>query len=65
MLRAGELVSKGIEAFVQDDPGRIPLEDALFDFVTAVCVFHHVPPSARAALVLEVRRVLKPGGTLP
>jgi len=64
MLSAGELVSKGIEARVQDDPGRIPFEGAVFDFVTAVCVFHHVPPSARAALVREARRVLKPGGTL-
>jgi SAM-dependent methyltransferase len=64
MLRAGELISKGIDARVQDDPGRIPFEGALFDFVTAVCVFHHVPPSARAALVREARRVLRPGGTL-
>ena len=64
MLRAGELVSKGIETRVQDDPGRIPFEGAAFDFITAVCVFHHVPPSARAALVREARRVLKPGGTL-
>ena len=64
MLRAGELVSKGIETRVQDDPGRIPFEGAAFDFITAVCVFHHVPPSARAALLLESCRVLKPGGTL-
>ena len=32
--------------------------------MTAVCVFHHVPLAARAALLREVRRVLKPGGTL-
>jgi SAM-dependent methyltransferase len=48
----------------EDDPGRIPFGEATFDFVTAVCVFHHVPPAARAALVEEMRRVLKPGGTL-
>jgi SAM-dependent methyltransferase len=64
MLKAGELVTKGIETRVQDDPGQIPFEGAEFDFVTAVCVFHHVPPLARAALVRESRRVLKPGGTL-
>ena len=64
MLKAGELVSKGIEGRVQGDPARIPFEAAEFDFVTAVCVFHHVPPSARAALLLESCRVLKPGGTL-
>jgi SAM-dependent methyltransferase len=64
MLNAGELVSKGIQARVQDDPGRIPFEDAAFDFVTAVCVFHHVPLSERLALMKEALRVLKPGGTL-
>jgi SAM-dependent methyltransferase len=64
MLSAGRLASKGIETRVQDDPGRIPFEAGVFDFVTAVCVFHHVPVAARAALLLEARRVLKPGGTL-
>ena len=64
MLGAGELASQGIETRVQDDPGRIPFEAGEFDFVTAVCVFHHVPPAARGALLLEARRVLKPGGTL-
>src|SRR6266496_4301639 len=46
----------------QDDPAGIPFHDAAFDFVTAVCVYHHVPPDARLALTKEVRRVLKPGG---
>lgn len=64
MLQAGDLVSKGIETRVQEDPSLIPFEPTVFDFVTAVCVFHHVPPSARAALVRDARRVLKPGGTL-
>ena len=64
MLSAGELASKGIETRVQDDPGRIPFEGGEFDFVTAVCVLHHVPPPARAALIQEARRVLKRGGTL-
>lgn len=45
----------------QDDPLRLPFEDASFDFVTAVCVYHHVPPGDRAALTREVYRVLKPG----
>jgi SAM-dependent methyltransferase len=47
---------------VQPDPNRIPFADAQFDFVTAVCVYHHVPVAARAALTHEVRRVLRPGG---
>jgi SAM-dependent methyltransferase len=41
---------------------QIPYEDGQFDFVTAVCVYHHVPPADRVRLVTEVRRVLRPGG---
>jgi len=52
----------GASVKVQDDPNRIPFDDAQFDFVTAVCVYHHVRVTARAALTREVRRVLKPGG---
>ena len=63
MLEAGGLKEADIDARVQHDPARIPFDDSTFDFVTAVCVYHHVPPPARAALTAEVRRVLKPGGT--
>jgi SAM-dependent methyltransferase len=49
---------------VQTDPAVIPFGDAAFDMVTAVCVYHHVPPNARLSLTREVRRVLRPGGTL-
>ncbi len=62
MLEAGGLQSKGIDARVVTDEAAIPFEDAHFDFVTAVCVYHHVPVPLRDALTLEVRRVLKPGG---
>ena len=64
MLEAGKLTVKGIEARVQDDPAKIPFQDGEFDFLTAVCVYHHVPPSARAALTREMCRVLRPGGVL-
>ncbi|HLN03874.1 MAG TPA: class I SAM-dependent methyltransferase [Bryobacteraceae bacterium] len=52
----------GIETRVQRDPAAIPFSDANFDFVTAVCVYHHVPPNARAALTAEIVRVVRPGG---
>jgi len=52
----------GIETRVQADPLRVPFEDGAFDLVTAVCMYHHVPPVSRAALTQEIRRVLKPGG---
>jgi SAM-dependent methyltransferase len=51
-----------IPIVAQPDPGAIPFADASADWVTAVCVYHHVPPEHRAALTVEIRRVLKPGG---
>lgn len=54
--------AEGIETRVQDNPATIPFGPAEFDFVTAVCVYHHVPPAGRLALTKEVGRVLKPGG---
>lgn len=53
----------GIETRVQQDPEVIPYPDASFDFVSAVCVYHHVPSPSRERLTAEVARVLKPGGT--
>ena len=51
-----------IDIRVQPDALRIPFGDAEFDLVTAVCVYHHVPPADRPALTKEIRRVLRPGG---
>jgi SAM-dependent methyltransferase len=62
MMKAGRLESLGIETTVQTDPERIPYPDYTFDFVSAVCVYHHVPLASRASLTAEVSRVLKPGG---
>lgn len=55
--------AQGIETRVQQQPGVVPFESGSFDFVTAVCVYHHVPPTERVGLTTEVRRVLRPGGT--
>jgi SAM-dependent methyltransferase len=44
------------------DGRHLPQDDAAFDVVLAVCVFHHVPLDARAALAGDARRVLRPGG---
>jgi SAM-dependent methyltransferase len=38
------------------------LPDQSFDFLTAVCVYHHVAREERAALTCEAARVLRPGG---
>jgi len=62
MLEAGGVAAAGITTAVQVSPVAIPFEDARFDMITAVCVFHHVAPEHRGSLNAEIRRVLKPGG---
>lgn len=52
----------GMDVRVQQDSLQIPFGDAEFDLVTAVCVYHHVPPASRRTLTQEIRRVLRPGG---
>lgn len=42
----------------------LPFEDASFDLVFTACVFHHIPPEDHAAVLLEQKRVLRPGGRL-
>jgi SAM-dependent methyltransferase len=62
MLEVGSKVqSKEIETRKQHGT-QLPFNNAQFDFVSAVCVYHHVPLTDRAALTAEVRRVLRPGG---
>lgn len=53
---------RGVDARVQTEPLMIPFEAESFDFVTAVCVYHHVSPESRLALTAEVVRVLRPHG---
>jgi SAM-dependent methyltransferase len=40
----------------------LPYEDGSVDFVTSVCVYHHVHGRDRTLLTSEIRRVLAPGG---
>lgn len=48
----------------QPSAERLPYDDASFDFVTAICVYHHVPKCERAAFTAELTRVLRPGGVV-
>jgi SAM-dependent methyltransferase len=58
-----ERQSYGFPAGTQmSDPARIPFPDKMFDFVSAVCVYHHVPVTTKALLTSKVARILKPGG---
>jgi SAM-dependent methyltransferase len=48
--------------YEQVSPVELPFENASVDFVTAVCVYHHVHGEARTLLTNEIRRVLSPSG---
>jgi SAM-dependent methyltransferase len=50
------------EVFTQQSPTDLPFPDRSFDFVTAACVYHHVPRESRSALTTSIYRVLKPDG---
>jgi ubiquinone/menaquinone biosynthesis C-methylase UbiE len=42
----------------------MPFPEAEFDIVSCLYLFHELPARVRRAVVAEIRRVLKPGGTL-
>ena len=48
--------------YLAGDGMELPFADATFDVVFAVCVVHHVVPAARQAFVIELARVVRPGG---
>jgi ubiquinone/menaquinone biosynthesis C-methylase UbiE len=50
--------------FVEGAAEAMPFAEGEFDVAVCVYLFHELPPRTRRAVVREVRRVLKPGGTL-
>ncbi len=48
--------------YIKYDGDNLPFEDNSMDFVFAINVMHHVPPSNWQNFVNEMRRVLKPRG---
>jgi ubiquinone/menaquinone biosynthesis C-methylase UbiE len=42
----------------------MPFPDSEFEIISCIYLFHELPPVVRRAVVDEIRRVLKPGGTL-
>lgn len=48
--------------FVQAAAEALPFEDASFDAVVCVYLFHEMPTAARAAAAAEMARVVAPGG---
>jgi len=62
--RSKEMVRhvEGAEAYWQEAPDRLAFQDASFDLITAVCVYHHVEEPSRGPLTGEIYRVLRPNG---
>lgn len=50
--------------YVQAPAEETGLDDASFDIITAVYLFHELPPVVRTSVISEVARLLKPGGVL-
>jgi ubiquinone/menaquinone biosynthesis C-methylase UbiE len=49
---------------IQYDGKQIPFSDGSFDRVMTCLVFHHLLPEQKRQALLQIRRVLKPGGSL-
>jgi SAM-dependent methyltransferase len=50
--------------FDQGFSDRLPYPEASFDRVFSTFMFHHLPADEKESTLREVRRVLKPGGSL-
>jgi len=46
----------------QPSMATLPFDSGSFDFITAVCVYHHVPQDQRSSVTGEALRLLRPGG---
>ncbi len=65
LLADGNAARAGLAAsVVAGDAARLPVADASHDVVTACRVLHDLPAADARAALAEVRRVLRPGGTL-
>ena len=66
MLRYAHMTSVGIGAeihYSQQSAERMDFPDDHFDIITASGLFHEIAPAATRAIIPEVARVLRPGGT--
>lgn len=62
-LTAANFAYRGLDAsLIKSDATTLPFQDATFDCVYSFGVIHHIPEDQ--AVLREIFRVLKPGGTL-
>jgi len=53
-----------LKALDRDIARPLPFKDESFDHVFSICTLEHLSSSVRHSMMREVRRVLKPGGTV-
>jgi SAM-dependent methyltransferase len=51
-------------SFVSYDGGRLPFPDESFDSVVSLISIQHSPPAVQLACLVELQRVVRPGGAL-
>lgn len=51
-------------SYKEFDGRTLPFDDRAFDVAYAICVLHHVPPLQRPEFMLEMARVVRPGGLI-
>lgn len=51
-------------SLLEASAAAIPLPDQSVDAVVSVLVFHHLPPEVKRGATREIRRLLRPGGTV-
>lgn len=59
-----KLAARSWWALLEANAERLPLGSASADLVTSVYLLHELPEGARRRVVLEMARILKPGGRL-
>ncbi|MQA62102.1 MAG: methyltransferase domain-containing protein [Actinophytocola sp.] len=64
MIDAAKRINGDIEgaSFVHYDGRTLPFPDDSFDTVVSLIVLQHVPPAVQVAALLELNRVVRPGG---
>jgi ubiquinone/menaquinone biosynthesis C-methylase UbiE len=65
IARAREVLPRDLDvSLVCDNAERLPFLDASFDVVTSAYLLHEVPAEVRARVLVEMARVVRPGGVL-
>lgn len=63
-LEVAEQRFAAMAQYVRFDGASIPFPDDHFEIAYAMCVFHHISHADHFALLQELRRVIRPGGSL-